>query len=151
MLGQKVKYWLGLSIQNFTNNLVMVINSLGNNQTQGWNQPSQVAQRLGCPPGAEWKASGSPPVSTCPEHRRNSGQMWAILPFLHFLRATLFCSHTCVCITAHSWYVCMFYCPPLLCAHALLLTPAVCACLILLTPTVCAYFTAQSCWIRKLY
>ena len=24
--GQKIKYWLGLSIQNFTNNLVMVLN-----------------------------------------------------------------------------------------------------------------------------
>ena len=33
-----------------------------------------------CPPGAKWKASGSPPMSTCPEHRRNSGGAWAILP-----------------------------------------------------------------------
>ena len=24
--------------------------------------------------------ASSPPKSTCPEHRRNSGQMWAILP-----------------------------------------------------------------------
>jgi hypothetical protein len=31
---------------------------------------------------AEWKVSGSPPMSRCPEHR-NSGQMWALsLPSL---------------------------------------------------------------------
>jgi hypothetical protein len=39
-----------------------------------------LGQWLRCPPGAEWKASGSPPTSTCPEHRRNSGQTQAILP-----------------------------------------------------------------------
>jgi hypothetical protein len=43
-----------------------------------------VGQRLGCPPEAEWKASGSPPASACPEHRRNSGLMWVSFPFPHF-------------------------------------------------------------------
>lgn len=37
-----------------------------------------VSQRLGCPPGAEWKASGSLLTSACPEHRWNSGRTWAI-------------------------------------------------------------------------
>ena len=35
-------------------------------------------------PGAKWKASGRPPVSACPEHRRNSGPMWAIHPLSPF-------------------------------------------------------------------
>ena len=33
-------------------------------------------QATRCPPGAKWKASGSPPMSTCPEHRRDSGQTY---------------------------------------------------------------------------
>lgn len=37
-------------------------------------------QWLRCPPGAERKVSGSPPTSACPDHRRNSGRTWAILP-----------------------------------------------------------------------
>jgi hypothetical protein len=52
--------------------------------------PYPVGQRLRCPPRAEWKASGSPSASACPEHRRNSGLIWAIFhppsfPQLHFI------------------------------------------------------------------
>ena len=42
-----------------------------------WGQWLHTAR---CPPKAEWKVFGCPPMSACPEHRRNSGQMWAILP-----------------------------------------------------------------------
>ena len=42
--------------------------------------PFEWGQWLRCPPGSGWKASGSPPESVCPEHRRNSGRTCAILP-----------------------------------------------------------------------
>jgi hypothetical protein len=45
--------------------------------------PIEWGQWLRCLPGVEWKASGSPPMSVCPEHRRNSGWTWAP-PFLLF-------------------------------------------------------------------
>jgi hypothetical protein len=51
--------------------------------------PIEWGQWLKCPPGAEWKTSGSYPTSACPEHRRNSGQAQAIL----HLSPTPFCSH----------------------------------------------------------
>jgi hypothetical protein len=45
--------------------------------------PFEWGQWLRCPPEAEWKASVSSPMSACPEHRRNSGQMQAFsLPLL---------------------------------------------------------------------
>lgn len=57
--------------------------------------PVQWGQWVRCPPGAKWKASGSPPTSACPEHRRNYGQTWAILPPSSFLTPP-FSSHTLV-------------------------------------------------------
>jgi hypothetical protein len=42
--------------------------------------PCRVCQRLGCRPRAEWKASGSPPDSACPEHRWNYGRTWVLPP-----------------------------------------------------------------------
>jgi hypothetical protein len=33
-----------------------------------------------CPPGAKWKASGSPPMSACPEHRNSGGTGVLSLP-----------------------------------------------------------------------
>jgi hypothetical protein len=44
--------------------------------------PHWVVQRLGCPPRAEWKVSGSPPTSTCSKHRWNSGGVWVLPPLL---------------------------------------------------------------------
>jgi hypothetical protein len=40
----------------------------------------QMDQRLGCPPGTEWKGSGSPLMSFCPEHRWTSGGTWVLPP-----------------------------------------------------------------------
>ena len=39
-----------------------------------WGQCPNTAR---CPPRATWKASGSPPMSACPEHQ-NSGGTWAL-------------------------------------------------------------------------
>jgi hypothetical protein len=40
----------------------------------------KVGQRLVCPSGAEWEESGSLPTPVCPEHRWNSGRVWAFPP-----------------------------------------------------------------------
>ena len=44
--------------------------------TPMWGQWLHTAR---CPPGATWKASGSPPVSASQEHQ-NSGRIWALSP-----------------------------------------------------------------------
>jgi hypothetical protein len=66
---------------------------------RGWlplvQPPAEWGQWLICPPRAEWKVSGSPPTSACPEHKRNSGWRWALsLPLLplHLLVAHSGCT-----------------------------------------------------------
>ena len=53
--------------------------------------PFKWGQWLICQPGAEWKMSGSPPTSACPEHRWKSGRYVSYPPslFLPLLVSTV--------------------------------------------------------------